>query len=252
MAGLIEINPLEHRELKIVNGADVSYAKSQHLLNIRVTEIDKAVSSFPVFFLRNPHSGAWAISALTSFNSGENLFVTRDSWDATYTPISMQTYPLFLIRSENNPKGYAIGLDPGGEAISKQLGEPLFEANGKESLFLSRSYAVLESDMRNEFLTRQFLQEMQQLEIIKPINIRIQYKDGSIQMIQGLHTADEDKVSRLGKEKLQDLNSRGYLVPIYATLISIYQLNGLIKRNNSIATNKSIDKIKVEIARSET
>ncbi len=167
-------------------------------------------------------------------------------------PICMQTYPLFLIRSEINPKGYAIGLDPGGEAVSKQQGEPLFEENGKESLYLSRISAVLESDMRNKLLTRQFLQEMQELEFIKPINIKVQYKDGSTQIIQGLHTADEDKVSRLGKEKLQDLNSRGYLVPIYATLISIYQLNALIKRNNSFAGRSEIDKITVEIARSET
>lgn len=249
MTDLIEIDASQHRELKIADGASVAYAASQHLMNIRVTEIDKATSCFPIFFTRNPHSGGWAISAMTSFTPGSNLFVAEQQWDAIYTPVSVQTYPLSLVRSQINPKGYAVALDPVSDAFSLKDGESLFEANGKASLHLARISALLESDARDELLTRQFVLEMQALGFIKPVNVVVRYKDGGIETIKGLHTADEDKLNAIGKERLQDLCSRGYLVPIYAMLLSIYQLNALIKRHNSSANNSAIDKINVEVSR---
>jgi len=252
MVDLVEIDPSQHSELKIVDGAGISFAASQHLMNLRVTEIDKAVSCFPVFITRNQHSGNLALSALTSFTKGRNLFVMQNCWDAIYTPVDVQTYPLFLTNAKSNSKGYAVALDPGSEAFNKEHGEALFESNGQESMYLSRISAMLQSNLRNESLTHQFLLELQELGFIKSINLKLQYKDGSIETIKGLHTADENRLNTVGNDKLQDLKSRGYLVPIYAMLISIYQLNAIIKRHNNVANNMTIEKITLEVLRIET
>jgi len=252
MIELVELRYSEHRDIRINHGAAISHVASQHLINLQVTEVDKAISNFPVFFTRNSHTGQWAISAMASFTLGNNLFVVQGQWDAIYTPTSIQTYPLFLISSENSEKGYSVALDIRYQGITNREGEPLFESDGKASLHLLRITVMLESDVRNELLTRQFMKELSELGIIKPIDLNVLYKDGSVETIKGLHTADEDKLQTLGSEKLQELNSHGYLVPIYASLMSIYQLNGLIRRHNSFPSNKAIDKISLGIARPES
>jgi hypothetical protein len=53
----------------------------------------------------------------------------------------------------------------------------------------------------------------------------------------------------LSAEQLHDLNKQGYLVQIHAMLISIYQLNLLIRKHNKINDSNKIAQLKIEIAR---
>ena len=80
----------------------MAIAKKQHVISLKVTEVSKAVSCFPVFLTRVTDKGDWAISAVTSFEVESNLFVKDNAWDASYLPTGMQTYPFFLM---NSPAG---------------------------------------------------------------------------------------------------------------------------------------------------
>ena len=77
----------------------------------------------------------------------------------------------------------------------------------------------------------------------------VQYGDDAVQTLKGLHTLDEDKLQSLPAEQLQELSKKGYLAPIYAMLVSIFQLNALIRKHNSIDSLNNVKHVKLEVAR---
>lgn len=249
MTELVELSSSKHGKLKVVENSSVVFAARLHVVNLRVAEIGKAVSSFPVFFTRNPVTGNWVVSGIASFEQGKNLFVENDQWTATYEPTALQTYPLYLMRSPKDDNSYTVGIVEDSGAFSEQQGEALFDDNGKATLYLGKLTKLLEADIQNDIQTYQFAQQLEELGLIKSIDVLVQYDDDAVQTLKGLHTLDEDKLQSLSAEQLQELNKKGYLAPIFAMLISIFQLNALIRKHNSIDSLNNVKHVKLEVAR---
>ena len=250
MAELTVLSSAEHGSLKVVKNCALNVAGNQHIVNIRVTEVGMAVSSFPVFAAKIPSNGRWTLTAVTSFVPEKNLFVENDRWTATYLPTSMQTYPLFLMNSDTEENQYTVGIHEDSPAFSKDAGEALFDDQGKASLYLSRLTALLEADIKNDIQTYQFNDKLNELGLYKAINLLVHSAAGSsVQTIQGLYTIDEEKLQQLDAPTLAELNKRGYLAPMYAMLTSIFQVNALIRLNNRQAGSKNIKEVKFEVAK---
>jgi len=247
MTELVELSNSEHGKLKVIDNAAVIFIKQQHILTIRVKEITQAISSFPVFLVKNPHTGLWNISALSSFEMGENLFVRDDKWDAVFTPSSMQTFPFFLMNLAGENQGYTIGIAPHDQAFSTSQGQRIFESTGKPSLLLSRVKTVLEADIKNDIQSYQFAEKLESMQLIKRINLVVQYGDGTVQTLKGMNTIDETKLQQLSNDDLGALNKLGYLMPIHAMLMSIIQLNSLIQKHNNVENNKKISQVKLAL-----
>ena len=249
MAELVELSKEAHKKLRVTHGCTLQFAKTQHVLNIRAGEVGKAVSSFPVFFNRNPVSGTWMLSAVTSLEPGSNLFVEDDQWMATYKPTCLETYPLFLMRSPQDENAYCVGIDEQSSDFSYEHGEPIFDENGEPSLHLSRVRAVLEADFENDIQTHLFSQRLEELELFRSVNINVYYETGDVQTITSLHTIDEDKLKALTAEELHELEAKGYLLTLHAILVSIFQVNLLVRKHNLVEGNTNVIQVKLEVAR---
>jgi hypothetical protein len=245
----VELLSDKHRTLKLDPACKIEFAASQHLLNFRVTEVSQAICNFPVFFNKNIHSGYWNLSGIASFEMGSSLFVENGLWQAVYEPSSMQSYPFYLMNSNKGDRQYTIGIDENYHGFSDDKGEVLFESNGKASLFLSGIKTRLEADIQNDIQTFQFGQTLQELGLLKSINVIVQYKNQPQQTLTGLYTIDEDKLHSLDDSQLGDLNRRGYLTPINGLLLSISQLNGLIQKNNKRQVSMQILSVKLELSK---
>jgi len=247
MTELVELSNSEHGTLRVVDNAAIAFMKQQHILTVRVKEITQAISSFPVFLVKNPHTGMWNISALTSFDIGQNLFVDNNKWNAIFTPTSMQTFPFFLMNVAGENNGYTIGIAPQDQAFSTTQGQSIFEPSGKPSLLLSRVKTLLEADIKNDIQSYQFAQKLESMQLIKRINLVVQYGDGTVQTLKGMNTIDETKLQQLSNDDLGALNKQGYLMPIHAMLMSIIQLNSLIQKHNNVEHNKTISQVKLAL-----
>ncbi|MEH6569904.1 MAG: SapC family protein [Halioglobus sp.] len=252
MTELVELSSNTHGGLRVVENCSLDVAAKQHVVNLRVAEIGKAVSGLPVFMTKNPQSGGWALSAICSFEPGQNLFVENARWTATYLPTSMQTYPLFLMRSPNDEKSYTVGIDEQSQAFSSKSGEALFDKQGKASLYLSKTTALLEADIKNDIQTFQFLSRLDELGLMKSIDVQVHYADDSVNTIRGLHTVDEDSLQSLAPEQLEELNKNGYLLSIHAMLISTFQLNSLIAKHNQKGLGTVVRQVKLESSKDVT
>jgi hypothetical protein len=249
MSELIELNSKSHADFKVNINASVNFASKLHLMNLRVSEVGNAVSSMPVFMTKNPHNGEWGISAITSFDGAKNLFVENNQWTATYQPICMQTYPLYLMRSPVKDKSYTVGIDQSNVVFSTVEGDALFDDDNKVTAYLHRKTKLLEADIKNDIQTYEFTKYIDSLQLFKSIDVHVVYENDAVQILKGLHTIDEDKLQILTSEQLFQLNEKGYLSPIHAMLVSIFQLNLLIKKNNADASLASIKNVKLEISR---
>lgn len=246
---LVELSNTAHKNLKIKNNAVINFAAKQHLMNLRATEIAQAATCYPVFATKNTHNGFWSFSSMTSFVPDMNLFVKDGKLDAIYRPTSIQTYPLYLMTSPKDEKSYTIGIVDGGDDFSEKTGEALFEDDGKPSAATQRRIQILEADVKKDIQTAQFSTILDQMGLFKPIDMNIRFLSGEVQKLKGLHTIDEDKLLNLSVEDLDKLRKEGYLMPIYAMLVSIMQVNKLINLSNEVVDRAQIVEVKMEAAK---
>lgn len=249
MAELIELSSKKHCNVKVNTNAGLDFVSALHVMNVRVPEVGMAVSSFPIFFTRNAHNGDWGLSAISSFNSGLNLFVENKQWTATYQPSCMRTYPLYLMQAEQGENNYTIGIDESNAVFSTDEGNALFDNESKATPYLHQMTKLLEADIKNDIQTYEFAKTLESLNLFKTIDLVISYHDETAQTLKGLHTIDEDKLQALSAEQLFELNQKGYLSPIHAILVSIFQLNLLVQKNNARSDLLAIKNIKLELSR---
>jgi len=249
MVKLVELNAQEHKDLRVKPNAAIDLAKQQHAISLRVTEVSQAGTSFPVFVTKVENSTEFAMSAITSFDVGKNYFVKDNLWTGLYVPQVMRTYPLYLVRSEADEKKPVVGIDSESDAFSMEEGEILFDSNGKPSIYHTRMQKVLNEDMKNGFLTFQFLKYLNENKLLKAMDINIQYTDNKINTLKGLYTVDEEKLQDLSSEKFEELRKLGYLGPMYAMLFSIFQVNSLIKMHNANTEGPGIVNLKMEVTK---
>lgn len=249
MTELVELSNQRHKHLNIVEDCVTKYAASQQIIRIRVTEVAKAATNFPLFSFRDRDTGTWVLATLTSFDKGRNLFVSNTEYVGTYQPTSVQCYPFFLMQSTGKDAAYTIGILESSDAFSEGQGEPIFDGSGKALMTLSRAQKLLEADIRNDVQTYQFNQKLEELGLFKSIDILVKYQDETIHTLAGLHTIDEDKLNALSSSELGELSKMGYLIPLHAMLISLYQLNLLVRKHNDIGEGKAIHQVKIEVAK---
>lgn len=251
MIELVELSNTKHKSLKVAQSSGVIFASTQQIIGLRANEINRGATNFPVFFTKNARDGSFVISAMTSFTQGSNLFVSDGQWQATYQPSFMRTYPFFLMQSPRDERSYTIGFDPDNRAFSDSTGDPLFDSSGRPTDSLSRIKNLLETDIQNDIATREFIATIERLGLFKQVDIKVHFQSGGIQTIAGVHTVDDDKLTALTGEQLADLNKQGYLQQIHGMLISIYQLNMLLRKHNDVTANPKVSQIKIEVARDQ-
>jgi hypothetical protein len=76
--------------------------------------------------------------------------------------------------------------------------------------------------------------------------VLVQYQSGTTNSLTGLFTIDETKIQALDNERFNDLREKGYLAPVYGMLMSIYQLNGLLRLHNARGDAEIIQQVKIE------
>lgn len=248
MAKLTALTSDAYSGFKLKEQSGLIYAQNAHMLSLRVTEVAQATVDFPVMMSRMSN-GALSLSALTSFEPNKNLFVIDEEWASSFQPSAMKTYPLFLMKAEDRRAEPILGIDADSDALSKEEGQALFDKKGKLSLSVKQLQAQLMEDSKNMVHTFQFFETLENFDLIRSIDLALNYADGQINRIRGLSMIHEDNLQSLSSERLTELRDRGYLAPIYAMLFSVFQLNALIRRHNAAEGTAQIKSINLEVSK---
>lgn len=238
MANIVPIKKEQHQNLKLTKARDLSHVAGQHIIPLTAAEFAQASASFPIVFIKNPESERYRSVAMLGLEAEENLFYQDDKWTALSVPqsISMVPFSLGIDPDKENTLTACVDLD--SEFIGEDKDLPLFEDGDKESEVLVNVQQALGRLYDNERMTEQFIQELQDNDLLHEIELNIALSTGEKKKLVGIFTINEDKIKELSDDKILDFHKRGLFVPIYSMLGSLSQMNRLAQLRNQVSENK--------------
>ena len=247
MTKLVELSNQTHNKIRIHPNASVKFAAQQHVMKVQAAELGNAATCFPLFATKNAQNGFWMFSAMTSFEMHNNLYVKDGRWLPHFQPMSMHTHPIYLMKSPHADTQYTFGILPESEAFSSDKGELLFDDKGQPTPRLKRITELLDNSVKLDLQSAEFSRVIEDMGLFKAIDMNISFNgEHQPERIKGLHTIDEEAFQKLSLDQLDTLRKQGYLMPIHAMLMSIYNINGLINRHNERHPMQSILRIKMD------
>lgn len=231
MAKVELLNNEKHRSVKIKTNRNVSDLKEQSILPLVLGEFPHAAIEFPICFIKNNQTNDLQVVALMGIENNENLFVKDNNWDSAYMPARYTHRPFGLLQNPDDKSNYGIAVDFDSELVNEEEGVALFDESGNETEFLTKQKEAMSTYLEQEHMTRAFTKEINDKGYLtqRQINVTVNEKQYNV---DGIYIIDEKKIEELSDEDFLDLRKRGLLTPIYTHLLSMRQMNNLIRRKS--------------------
>jgi hypothetical protein len=237
MANHVLLNNVEHKDIKIITRKSVEYGDNVWCAPTFFTEFRSVQAYYPILFQKDNQTDTFNIVALFGFKNGENLFLNKNGWDANYIPLSIQRLPFLIGFQEVNKKGVTdrqrvITLDMDSPRVSNSDGMPLFLEYGGNSEYLETIANILETLHLGLEENKGFIDSLLKYQLIEPLTVDVELKDGSKNSLIGFHTINEDMLNKLNADAIVELHQAGYLQAIYIMLASQVHFRELVDRKN--------------------
>ncbi|MDQ2075958.1 SapC family protein [Marinimicrobium sp. ABcell2] len=231
------LNNIDHKDIRIITERSPEYGDDVWYVPTFWREFRSVQSCYPILFQAEKAEGAFTPVTFFGFQKGENLFLSNDGWDASYVPLTVQRMP-FFIGFQNKQEGgepvqeRVITIDMSSPRVSRTEGRELFHEFGGNSEYLETIADILETMHRGIQENPDFIKALVDNDLLEPVTLDIQLKDGSKNQLIGFHTIDEEKFKALPAEVITDLHKTGYLEAIYSAIMSQIQFKELVRRKN--------------------
>ena len=235
MSNFEVLSPLKHRELKIRTETGESYGDNIQYAETHALEFRSIQACYPIFFSKGTNEGEFISVALLGFENNENLFLDNAGWNASYIPMMIQRQPFSIgfQASDEGDKKPIVSIETSSPRISADSGQPVFDADGNPTEYLNRVMKKLEALHFGHEHNKGFIESLVKYELLEPFTLKIPLKNNSNNKLVGFYTINEDKLNDLNGTILAELNTNGYLQPIYMALASYSRVTGLIARKNN-------------------
>ena len=216
-----EIVPLDknnHAALRVAPVTDFGFARDTVVIPLAAIEFAHAAREYPIAFVRDEH-GAVSSVAVVGLREGENLFIDdKGLWKGAYLPAYLRRYP-FVLGTLTGKKDPVICIDMAYEGIGKAEGEPLFDSAGNPSSYLQGQMELAADFEAQVRLTGSMIGLLEEYDLLKPVSVKVETSSGSL-ALNGLEVVDEDRLQGLEADQVQKLFEQGFLLALYAHLIS--------------------------------
>jgi len=231
MPNYVLLDAAKHQKKKILPHTNFNHSAHQHHVPVTINEFVQASTSFPVVFMKDPQEGKLHATALLGIIAGKNLHFTESDWLGTYVPASILRAPFELGPDLQQDKTLTLYVDEGSQYLSENQGQTLFDGeNPTQSLLQVQK--VFADYFTDEIATQTFIAKLLDCNLLKEIELVVQYENSDSMKIKGIYTINEAALRLLSDEVIVDFNKQGYLMAIHAMLASLGQVNRLIKLHN--------------------
>ncbi|MFP6807929.1 MAG: SapC family protein [Pseudomonadales bacterium] len=224
----VALNKVDHKDTKIkpmVN--NFKFAANTNSVILAGVEFTEAAKEYPIVFTRS--ADIVVPVALLGLRNEENLFVAEDgTWGGTYVPAFIRRYP-FVLAETGESDQRVVCIDEGYYGFSKEEGEPLFE-NDEPTKILQQALDFLDEYQKQYQRTERFLKRLQDMDLLKSLDAKIDMADGAQFSLTGLLAVDEQKLLALSDENALELFRSGELAWVYCHLMSLGSMGGMVKR----------------------
>ena len=241
----VPLDKNKHKDLKVAVDPSFPYAKGTHLAAASIREFAQLAGSMPLVFIQDPKTEKHHVVAMLGIEPGQNLFIQNDKWNAPHIPMNIIRYP-FDVRPDGEKLGVYVDED---SDLIKEEGQALFDAEGNPTDFLNNRQKLLGDLANSEMLTQQFVAKVVELDLLTPMQLRVQYSSGQGRNVGGILAINEKKLFELSDEQVVELHKAGFMGALYAMMLSLGQLNRLIEL--SVGAENPIKAMQMEPAPAE-
>lgn len=226
----VALNRDVHRQLRLkADMGGFSYASTTNSVPLAGIEFADACRSITIVF-SDPSEGMGFPLALVGLRQDENLFVNaQGKWTGDYIPAFVRRYP-FVLQEKADASDFTVLIDEAYPGFSKDEGEPLFLEDGKDAEVLSKAIEFVQNYQAEVERTRLFVKRLREHELLVPRVIQVNLHDETPFVMQGFAAVDEQKLLSLPDDQLLVLARNGDLGWIYAHLVSLGEVPGLVGR----------------------
>jgi hypothetical protein len=217
-----------HRNKKIKSITSFNFAQNFNLASIMVHEFSRASSTYPIVFLEDKERDEFRPVVLLGLETGTNLFVKEGKWDASYIPAIIRRYPFALARTDEKGERYTVCLDNDSDLISDDEGLALFNDKGEPEEMMERVKQYLSELQQMERFTQEFCHFLSEQNLFTPLNMKVR-QGNEIKDITGCYVINEERLNGFSNDKFLTIREKNFLPPIYAHLVSLAQIERLLK-----------------------
>jgi len=236
MSNLQKLNSVDHADVEVITEYSDKLGDGMMCSMAFPNELRAQQSCYPLLFFKSSESQRFLPIALQGFEEGENLFLDHSGWNAPVIPMMIQRGPFMLSverSSTGQPDQTVVAIDMAHPKIAQDRGETLFLEHGGNSDYLDRVVALLEAIKLGHDQVEHFVDALDQLDLITPIELKITLDNGTPHQLVGFYAIDDEKLQTLSEADLTTLQTKGWLLPAYMMVASMSQLKALIARKNA-------------------
>ena len=239
MTNHVRLNNIEHRNLKVISKNTVKLGNNISNTIIFPNEFIEAQREYPILFSKNPETGEFQSSVLLGLNKGDNLFLKRGRWQASYIPAIIAKGP-FVIgfdieKNDHNKENekMVVYIDMDNARTNYNEGESIFDDQGNNTPYLHKINLLLAMIDNGIHLSKMMFTAFKEYDLIEPVTLDIVLSNNEKIHLAGHYTIHTEKLLSLNSEALKALNSDGFLQMAYYVAGSLNNVQKLINLKNN-------------------
>ena len=233
MTQIVPLNKEKHRNLKVDGRPSAAHGDNQHFVQVIVDEFSHLLVHYPLLFGKQRQTGQFFCGAMLGFIEGENQFL--EQWQREpefYRPLILQRGPFYA-------HGAELAIDLDDPRVDAEGGKALFTEQGQPSRYLQHIIWAFQDLHPGIERTRIFIARLLELNLIEPIDIEVEFEDGTLRHCEGLYTINQEVLTRLPDALAIELFRRGYLALIHMMIASLKQVRVMARTKNARLLEKT-------------
>ncbi len=224
------LDSVKHRNVKVDTSlVDVPHNK-MNTATVMVVELVTLVHEYPIFITKNPNTGQFLFSALLGIESGENLYIKDNVWQARYLPLDVLRRPFqAMLAQEDDFSGGRIAIDMANPQVISSEGERLFDQQGEPTDYLKRIQTTFAQLMGSTEQNKAVLEGLYKYNLLESINLELDLGGLKPTNMNGLYTINKDSLAKLSGEALEDCHQKGLLQVCHLIMSSGTHVEKLIR-----------------------
>ncbi|MBI4294398.1 MAG: SapC family protein [Betaproteobacteria bacterium] len=215
-------------------GALPDFARDTNAIPVSYTEFAVACRDYPLVFTSTDGGKTFAAIAVVGVAAGENLFLTKDGWQAgVYIPAYVRRYPFCMARVTLDKVEQADRLVCVERAFVADDGERMFDDAGaplERWTHINKLLNEFESDLER---SREMCGILADYALLAPFTMQATGKDGAPLNLAGMYRVEEKKLEVLNAAQHKNLFKKGIVGRIYAHLLSLDNFARLLARKGA-------------------